>query len=1137
MDAIEAARQEAARLHNLAVEAGDNNCSLLDFVLLEAGRRGIEVYAVLEGDPQLKGGRAVFDSQAGIIVYEDIGSDFDKAFLIAHEIGHVVLEDRNEDSVTDNIESDRSAEAPAVGAEKVVDYGCHERREITMDLFARELLLPRAVAKQWHIEENLSSKDIASRINAPLYVVQQQLIDALLLPEIPKKEIEANTLTGLDEFQHKAAHHRGTPFQLQAGPGTGKTRTLVHRIETLLQEGVNPDSILVLTFSNKAAGELRDRIAAKFPEAVATLWLGTFHSFGLDVVHRFHDRMELSENPKVVSRYEAIELLEDELARLPLKHFRNLYDPTLDLADMLSAISRAKDEVVDSERYIALAQDMLDNAADEQQQIQAEKCLDVGHLYEVYERKLKENDSVDFGDLVSLPVRLVENDDQVRSLLSERHQHILVDEYQDVNRGSVRLIKAISGKGNNLWVVGDSRQSIYRFRGASSINMKRFSEDFPGAEVADLEVNYRSVSEVVDLYRQFSLDMKASGGVLPLQLTSYRDKSNEMPEFRIAETPDDEVTVIAAAVKEKNEQGFDYKNQAVLCGSHKRLGEIAAGFEQLGLPVLYLGSLFEREEIKDLLSLLSLVTDRYAVGLVRAATIPDFVLRLEQITLLLEHIRGAELESLGWGELGDDVPGLADQTCDTLKRLSAILNGFPINGNPWSILTTLIIDRLGWAKQVSLADTDNLEAKMKGIALWQLLNFVHTPNSGKGLPIDRLLSRIRRIVLLSEDREMRQLPQAAQSIDGVRLMTIHASKGLEFKVVHIPGMIATGLPASNRPPRCVPPDGLIDGSQGLTGLEAIKAGHVEEEECKFFVGASRAEDRLLLYASSVQNNGSNRNPSKYIGRISPYMRQDDNPPRLDTEPELVEEFSIKDETLQLTDKQISLYNRCPRRFFYIHALSLTVKRTDSAFMKMHNAVYDVLDWFRQHHSESTPTKAELITQFDQSWANKGPVDHGYTDDYHRIGQRLVEFLMETRQGLQLQKPELLQLLLPDGEINVLPDEVAIGQDGSRSIRRIKTGKMASDEFDHIEYSILMEAAEQYFGHGTRVEAVHLAGETQEQVCITDRKKMTRLAKTKATLSDIAGGRFPAKPDNRSCPRCPCFFICGKVPAGHVKINN
>src|SRR5690606_2944893 len=130
------------------------------------------------------------------------------------------------------------------------------------------------------------------------------------------------------------------------------------------------------------------------------------------------------------------------------------------------------------------------------------------------------------------------------------------------------------------------------------------------------------------------------------------------------------------------------------------------------------------------------------------------------------------------------------------------------------------IDRLGWAQQA--AQANDVQAQMKGIALWQLLNFARNPIKGGGLPIDRLLSRIRRIVLLSEDREMRQLPQAALSVNGVSLMTIHASKGLEFKVVHLPGMITTGLPGSNRPPRCIPPDGLIDGTEGLAGTEAIK---------------------------------------------------------------------------------------------------------------------------------------------------------------------------------------------------------------------------------------------------------------------------------------------------------------------------
>ena len=653
--------------------------------------------------------------------------------------------------------------------------------------------------------------------------------------------------------------------------------------------------------------------------------------------------------------------------------------------------------------------------------------------------------------------------------------------------------------------------------------------------MAELGINYRSVGEIVELYRDFSTGMKASEGALPMQLHAERGPSGERPELRVGTTPDDEIAMIAAAVAEKKREGVEYKDQAILCTSNNRLTEIAASLEGLGLPVLYLGSLFERDEVKDLLSLLSLVTDRRATGLIRAATLPGYTVRLESITALQEHLREADPDPLGWGSLVDEVPGLDDQACETLKRLSAVTGNFQPNANPWSVLASLVIDRLGWAKQV--AQANDLELQMKGIALWQLLNFARNPLVGSGLHIDRLLSRIRRIVLLSEDRAMRQLPQAALSINGVRLMTIHASKGLEFRVVHLPGMIATGLPGSNRPPRCVPPDGLIDGAQGVTGLEAIKAGHDEEEECKFFVASSRAQDGLLLYASSVQNNGNNRNRSKYIDCIASVIQEQDNPPRLSPNPVVPEFLSVSEEALLISEKQLSLYDRCPRRFLYTHALALAGKRTESAYMQMHSAVYEVLEWLGQHHSESNPSAGELEAQFSQSWRNRGPVDHGYAGDYRRIGQRLVEYLMETRQGRQLVRPEVLEVSFPEGEIRVLPDEITLETDGKYSIRRIKTGKKGSDEFDRIEYTLLLEAAERHFGNGARIEAVHLAGETQETVTVSDRKKATRLSKTQLAMDSIARGNFPPKPESRTCPRCPSFFICGRIPPGTICLKN
>ena len=437
MDATEAARREAERIHRAAVAAGNDPWKLLDFVRLEAVRRELDVYALPVGDSQLKGGQAALDSQAGIILYEDAGSEFDRAFLIAHELGHVVLEGGTQDVVTEYVEPDRSVEDAPVGIEKVLDYGARERREVRMDLFAREFLLPRSMVRHLHLQDGCSSTDIAARLGANLQVVQQQLLEALLLPDERSVESAAISVAALtpDPTQIAASEHRNGAFQLQAGPGTGKTRTLVRRIESLLAEGVDPTTILVLTFSNKAANELSERLAASNPTAAVAMWIGTFHAFGLDIVRRFHDKLGLPPDPRLIDKSEAIELLEDELPRLPLRHYRNLWDPALDLSDMLNAISRAKDEVVDAAKYRALAQAMANNAGHDVDAVtRAEKCLEVALLFETYERLMAAGQLIDFGDLVAQPVRLAESDAEVRMALKARHQHVLVDEYQDVNR-------------------------------------------------------------------------------------------------------------------------------------------------------------------------------------------------------------------------------------------------------------------------------------------------------------------------------------------------------------------------------------------------------------------------------------------------------------------------------------------------------------------------------------------------------------------------------------------------------------------------------------------------------------------------------------------------------------------------------
>lgn len=1135
MDATEAARREAERLHRENVAAGGDPTRPLAFALQKATSRGLDVYALQEGDSQLKGGKATFDSQAGAILYEDRGSDFERAFLVAHELGHVVLEGGTLDMVTVDVQPDRSMEDAPVGVDRVLDYGARERREVKMDLFAREFLLPRPVLRELHVNEGLTSDAIAMRFGAPLVVVQQQLLDALLLP--PAEEQHSGGAGAVatplipDPTQIQAAAYRGLAFQLQAGPGTGKTRTLVRRIEGLLADGVDPTTILVLTFSNKAANELCERIAASDPVAAAAMWIGTFHAFGLDIVRRFHDRLAMPANPRLIDRTEAIELLEDEFPRLDLKHYRNLWDPALDLSDMLSAISRAKDEVVDAAGYRALAQSMAVRAGtDQDATVRAQKCLEVAMLFEAYERLLTARQLLDFGDLVALPVRLVEGSAEVRDALRARHEHVLVDEYQDVNRASVRLLKAIVGDGRNLWVVGDARQSIYRFRGASATNIARFANDFPGAQAALLGANYRSDERIVNVFTEFARGMRASSGALPLKLTADRGTKGDQVELHVADSADDEISALAASITALHAQGVRYGGQAVLCASNARLNAIAEGLEARGIPALHLGSLFERPEIKDLLALLSLASDPRAAAMVRVATTDRHQMPLQDVMRVIEHLRAANSVSLAWSTMHAEVDGLTAGTREALSRLSTLFAGVNASTNPWSLLAGWTIDGLGLAK--TLYQAGDARSRMQGLAIWQFLNFCRRQPRGQGVPVLRLLDRIRRLVLLSEDRGLSQLPRSAENIDAVRLMTIHGSKGLEFDVVHLPGMVTSGLPRNNVPPRCLPPDDLIHGSEGLTGIEAAKAGHDEEEECLFFVALSRARDRLLLYSYAKQADGRARSPSRFIAPIERFLARPTSVPLRAGLPSTGVPLSITWQGRpQWTDIQVNLFERCPRRFLYTHVLRLGGRRTETAFMKMHNVVSDVFEWLKREHETTSPKVDELAAHFEEAWRSKGAAEHGYAEDYRRIGRRLVDFLIESRsRGVPAPAPPI-SLGWAEGEILVSPDGVAHGDGGRVTVRRVKTGKQRSNAFDDIEYTVLHLAAVQAYGPDAQVEVTYLTSETIQPMEITSRKLEFRREKLQSFLQAMQAGQFPAKPEARSCPRCPSFFLCGDLPGG------
>jgi superfamily I DNA/RNA helicase len=1128
VDAIELGRRRAADLHAAAVARGLDPTDPYAFAVAVAKDRGLDVDTANPGAAVLDNGRATLIPEDDLIVHENVGSPFERAFLVAHELGHHELGDATAPATVIEADPARPSEPPPIGLDRVVDYGRRQRREVQMDLFGRELLVPRTLVRRLHLEEGLTASAIAERMNAPFDTVAQQLFDALLLPVIePDERVRADK--PLNAAQAVAAAHRGGPYILEAGPGTGKTQTLTARVVQLIDEGVDPRRLLVLTYSNKAAGEMSERIADKRPEQAAAMWIGTFHAFGLDLIRRLGPEFSLPRDPRLMDRVEAVELLEAEFPRLALDHYRDLYDPTRLIGDILAAISRAKDEVVGPEDYALRAEEMRVAAgADEPRRTNALKAAEVARIYAVYERLKRDRQAIDFGDLVSLPVELLEARPDISAQIGRLYDHVLVDEYQDVNRASVRLLRALRPTGENLWVVGDARQSIYRFRGASPISMSRFaSKDFPGATPGRLEVNYRSVEEVVNAYSAFAVGMTAGGEHAALR--AERGPNGRSIELRLRTSKDEQPVLIADGIDEMRRSGIAYRDQAVLCTGNERLGEIARDLERMGIPVLFLGSLFERGEVKDLLSLLA---DRRAMGLVRTGCLPGLEMTLGDVGAVLESLRDEEREPLEWLAERATLP-ISPAGRLALDGLAAVFDGFDADSPPWRTLATIVLDRTRIAARIG--EAGSVAERSQGIAVWQLMNFLRVQPRAQGRAVPRLLDRIRRLVAIGDDRDLRQLPAAAQGIDAVRLMTIHAAKGLEFACVHLPGLNQDTLPSPAKSPQCLPPEGVIAGVTGDV-KEALRAGDAEERECLFYVATSRARDRLVLYAATNKSDGKSRALSEFLSRLGPGVTRSTPdlhhalPPPPESEPIPLD----IDGPVRLRDSQIAMLEKekCRRRFFYTHVLGIGGRRTETDYMRMHEAARSVVRAIVRDGLDVSDD-ARLAAAVGSACDDHGLEGPGVFAELRAAAVALVAAFVRTRGPHTPRTPETLILRLGGDEVRYGADDVLADAQGNFVHRRVRTGVYRKSDTEDLSVAAALLAIADN-APGSAAEVVHLTDGRVSPLAMTPLVLGRRRDALQVAIGRVRAGDFPTDPTQRVCPRCPAFFVCGPVPAGTLR---
>ena len=745
MEGFDIVRVLAKHMHEEACAHAGGENSATELLSGATAITGIERRAVPDDDPLLCGAEAILDPSVSAIFFKKgVSSDL-AAFYQAHEFGHHFLDSTAGACSASDINVTMSEERIPLGLQRVEGYGQRERRECQANVFACEFLLPRDEARRLFLEELISATEIAQRIGVPIGLVYQQLSRALLVPEIVASTGPSHNVPALDASQKAAAEVVTGPHLIEAGPGTGKTRTLIARIDYLLDRGTDPSSILALTFSNKAAEEIRERVAVSTPNAAPAIWAGTFHAFGLEVLRKFGHHLGLNPNVRLVDPGDSLLLLEERLPSLPLKHYLQLYEPAFALRDILGAISRAKDELIGPDKYRQFGEKMLAaTGVDEDALERAEKVIEVADVFAAYEDILQEEGVVDFADLIVRPVKLLQDHPEVREALREQYKWILVDEYQDVNRASGVMLKLLADDGKKLWVVGDARQSIYRFRGASPLNLRNFEKDFSSAKRLSLDINYRSQEPVVRLFEAFAAKMRASVGGLPASWTAERGDLSGEVVMEVATDLEAESAGLAGKIRRQRDQGIAYRDQAVLCRSHSYLACFALQLEAHGIPVLYLGDLFERPEIRDMLALISFTCEPERGGLLRVATFPDYNIPLKDVRTVLEFATAENIYPLEAVRRLNDITDLSKIGRRKLTLLESHLAFVQPRTLAAALLSEYLFSKSRYLNAI-LAD-DNVAGQCKRLAIFQLLQFAIQFKSVSGSnPRQQILQWIRRL--------------------------------------------------------------------------------------------------------------------------------------------------------------------------------------------------------------------------------------------------------------------------------------------------------------------------------------------------------------------------------------------------------
>ena len=639
-----------------------------------------------------------------------------------------------------------------------------------------------------------------------------------------------NFLEGLNDRQKEAVLHTEGPLLIMAGAGSGKTRVVTHKIAYLIEElGVFPGNILAITFTNKAANEMKERVSKLLNTDVESMWIGTFHSICVRILRRDIDKIGYDRSFSIYDRDDQITLIRECIKEVDVD--KSMFKES----SVLARISSLKDQQVDPEAYI------IENYGDYRER-------KIGELYQLYQKKLKQYNALDFDDLLIKAVELLRENKAILSYYQEKFKYVFVDEYQDTNRIQYQLVKLLSARHRNICVVGDSDQSIYSWRGADITNILDFEKDYKGARVIYLEQNYRSTKNILRVANEV---IKYNENKYPKNLWTDKEEGERVLYERLADS-DEEANFVAGRINQLLAEGYKLSDIAILYRTNAQSRTFEEAFLREGLPYKIVGGLkfYDRKEVKDIIAYLKVLENpNDNISLKRIINTPKRGIGNATIEKIEQY--SAERDQSIYASIlrVEDIGGLSTRIKNSIRSFVDMMNTLLAKKEIMGLKDFIeeVISSSGYIQDLEKENT--VEAKTR---IENIMEFISVAlkfeEQNEAADLEEFLASI---ALLSD------LDKTEDDTNLITMMTVHSAKGLEFPVVFLVGM----------------EDGLFPIARALESEEEL-----EEERRLCYVAVTRAEEVLYITNAArrtIYGNTQYTLPSRFIDEMGDTIERND----------------------------------------------------------------------------------------------------------------------------------------------------------------------------------------------------------------------------------------------------------------------